>query len=109
MPLAVRYDPAETTHDAFVGRDLVVPGRCNVAVNEEVDTCDASNPSHIPNRHRGCDLVTVRRRIAGSRTIFDPIDLECWPGQKSHEEDEEDERRHDRQREHVVARARRLL
>jgi len=80
MPLAVRYDPAETTHDAFVGRDLVVPGRCNVAVNEEVDTCDASNASHIPNRHRGCDLVTVRRRIAGSRTIFDPIDLECWPG-----------------------------
>src|SRR5438445_13641215 len=82
MPLAVGYDPAETTHDAFVGRDLVVPGRYNVTVNEKVDTCDASNASHIPNRHRGCDLVAVRRRIAGGGTIFDPIDLERWPGQK---------------------------
>ena len=109
MPLAVSYDPAETTHDAFVGRDLVVPGCCDVASNEEVDSCDASDASRIPNRHRGCDLVTVRRRIAGGCTIFDPIDLECWPGQKSHQEDEEDERRHHRQREHVVARARRLL
>src|SRR5438034_288558 len=71
MPLAVGYDPAETTHDAFVGRDLVVPGRCNVAVNEEVDTCDASNPSRIPNRHRGCDLVTLRsRKDPSSRALI---------------------------------------
>src|SRR5438874_13649828 len=104
MPLAVRYDPAETTHDAFVGRDLVVPGRCNVAVKEEVDTCDASNASHIPNCHRGCDLVTVRRRIAGSRTMFDSIDLECWLGLKSHDVVEEDARRYGRLREHVVDR-----
>src|SRR5437879_12379307 len=92
MPLAVPYDPAETTHDAFVGRDLVVPGCCDVASNEEVDTCDASDASRIPNRHRGCDLVTVRRRIAGGCTIFDPIDLECWPGQKSHQERSEERR-----------------
>src|SRR5438046_9291626 len=51
MPLAVGYDPAETTHDAFVRRDPRAPGRCNVAVPAEVDPCAASNASHRPTRH----------------------------------------------------------
>src|SRR5947208_15241898 len=104
MPLAVRYDPAETTHDAFVGRDLVVPGRCNVAVNEEVDACDASNASYISDRHRGCDLVAVRGLIARSCSVFDPIDFVCWPGEKIHEVVEVDARRCDRHCEHIFGR-----